>query len=399
MIVVIPIHNQGKNLAHVLSAYMVQTVMPEHIILVCDRCTDISKDLASSFISKFAVFDCVLHVIDTNGSNVTGFGAGRTRDVGVTYAKSLGLTGPYFFSDGDCVPSTGLVAHHKSQLGVAGPRITCGLRYETVPPDQKPDFPVIETNPEVIQDDLRVSADYCKYKVFGQGCDRLVLIPEVIEHSWVCWSCNLGMNDAAIDLCYYVNGALNGDTNRIFNSAFDGRWGGEDGFVGCTLYRWGGEIVALGRQSNVVHIWHPRNHTNLDHINLMISKDVELCSQLKSSRIGSNETSLLFGLVDSRGNFDASVYSTIKTITAGIMLTNVSRILPDDDVLRTGLLYLCSGVIKFHGALPGKKPTRKTAIDVLCKRAQEIVLSQLQVSVVGYAYSTATPLGNMEETV
>ena len=76
MIVVIPIHNQGKNLAHVLSAYMVQTVMPEHIILVCDRCTDISKDLASSFISKFAVFDCVLHVIDTNGSNVTGFGAG-----------------------------------------------------------------------------------------------------------------------------------------------------------------------------------------------------------------------------------------------------------------------------------------------------------------------------------
>jgi hypothetical protein len=356
MIVIIPIHNQAKNLYPVLTAYVKQTIAPKAIVLVCDRCADESAQIAATFIAAFKTIGCDLHVTDTADSSMHGFGAGRTRDVGIHYALANNLNGPFLFSDGDCIPSPSLVERHALQLAVEQPRITCGLRYETLPEGQTPDFPLLgwKTLGLDVQDDLRLNASWCKHLVFGSCFDRLVLNPLVFERSWICWSCNLGMNLAAIDVCRRVNGILDGDENRVFNSSFDGRWGGEDGFVGLTMFRTGNEVVALDRKSYVTHIWHKRNHTNQEHLLQVTRKDMQLAARCVDQTLTADAT-VLTGLRRLTENaFDLGFLETATQIDGSALLTRVAA-LYDEPFVPEAIKLLLTGTLRYRGGIPAIK--------------------------------------------
>lgn len=355
MIVIIPIHNQSKNIGIMLNAYMAQSVSPDFIIMVCDRCTDNSAIVANSFRDRLSKAGIGLHIIDTADYDVAGFGAGRTRDVGIKFALSEEMSGPFLFSDGDCIPSTELVAHHKEQLTSSLPRITCGLRYETIPYDENPIFELMPDNVlgMRVQDDLRVSADWCRNMVFGSLSDRLVLNPVVFERSWICWSCNLGMNIEAIRACMMVNGILDGDEGRVFNSSFDGRWGGEDGFVGLTMFRLGNEVVALSRRSHVTHIWHTRGHTSQDHLMMVARKDAQLSSACIDGTIKADATKLTGLRRLTTGAFDLGFLESVASIEPGVVLSKVIA-LYDEQFIAEAISLLMAGTVIYKGGLPSR---------------------------------------------
>lgn len=401
MIVVIPIHNQVRNIDLVLQAYLNQTKIPAHLIMVFDRCTDGSYDLACTYRSRFKKAGCWLHLVDATNSPVKGFGAGRTRDVGIQYAMSQRLAGSFLFSDGDCVPSPELVAHHAEILNTQNPRITCGLRYETVPSGQSPEFPII---PNIVvggmpvQDDLRLNAEWCRNLVFGNGYDRLVINPQVFEKSWICWSCNLGMNQAAINVCQRANGILDGDESRVFNSSFDGRWGGEDGFVGLTMFRTGNEVIALYGRSYVTHLWHPRNHTNQEHLILVAEKDRLLKEYCSDNTIPADAT-ILTGLLHppTADALDIGYLETTDVIKPGTLLSKVIDLYREDFIYET-LALLFSGAIKYSGAVPTRKYTGDR--DVLGRKCAwaKGTLPWLQVELYEGEFSVAVPVIAQDET-
>ena len=395
MIVVIPVHNQARNLFKVLHGYLKQTVMPKHLILVLDRCTDNSIDVAAAFKVNFEVRLTTLHVIDTKDyANIVGFGAGRTRDVGIAYALANEFEGNFLFSDGDCIPSEKLVEHHERQLAVENPRVTCGLRYETVPNGEKISFPLIEdSNINCnVQDDLRTNADYCKNRVFGEGYDRLVLDHEIFERSWICWSCNLGMNRAAINLCKIVNGMLSGDVDRVFNSDFDGRWGGEDGFVGLTIYRCGGETVALSRESHVTHIWHQRSHTNNDHMIMVYNKDTQLKQAIINERVPADISVVESIIPAASRDFNIHVMENIADYFPSAVIARVLTLLPDSMFVTAAVTLISSGFVLFKGSTSGtyfEEP--RDFLDVECEKAR-MTAAYLTISVHGSEYGTPIPL-------
>jgi len=356
MIVIVPIHNQLKNIGVVLTAYLNQTQVPTDLILVFDKCTDGSETQVPIYAPAFQKKGSTLHAVDTAGSTCPGFGAGRTRDVGLQYALAVGLAGPFLFTDGDCVPSPTLVEHHATQLAVDQARITCGVRYDTIPNGTKPDYPY-EAGTLIgmrIQSDLRLYAPWCSDLVFGDRYDRLVVNPVVFMQSWICWSCNLGMNLAAVHQLYNINGFMDGDIQRAFNSSFDGRWGGEDGFVGLSMFRTGRETVALSTSSWVTHIYHNRSHTNPEHLRALAGKDQSLsdhCADGVFECDATEMTGLRELLFDDQ--IDLSFLETLASLKPN---TLVGKILPllagGNQFLNPMAQLMLSGTIKFQGALP-----------------------------------------------
>lgn len=354
MIVIIPIRNQRTNIPYVLSAYLAQSKAPAHIVLVLDRCTDDSKDVAKAFVSKLDVVGCKLHIVEKPDSKEVGFGAGSTRDYGIRYALSEGLEGDFLFSDGDCIPSHFLVEHHTALISSELPRVVCGLRYETIPSTEDATFPLVGdyVMGMPVQADLRTSADYCAGLVFGENYDRLVLNPDVIRNSWVCWSCNMSLNRAAIDLCYAVNGAMDGDENRVFNSAFDGNWGGEDGFVGATVFHCGGEVVTASSKSWVTHIWHERNHTNIEHMKLVLSKELRLIDMAMDNMVPCDPTVYKSNGVYAFDSLDADWFDKIAEIIPNKVQNKVLAAInrPNDEELTVVICLILTGLLKYQGA-------------------------------------------------
>lgn len=345
MIVVIPVHNQAKNLIAVLQGYLAQTKMPQAVVLSMDRCTDSSKEVAAKFVPGFAAVGSRLVVCDTSEfGSISGFGAGRTRDVGIIVAQQINRTVPVLCTDGDCVPSPDLVAHHGELLSaVATPRITCGRRYDTLGPDEGPAFQMVLPD---AQDDVRNGALYMEHLVCAPGVDRVIFNPEVFEKSWVCWSCNLGFNPAALALCRLVNSVVVGDGSRVFNPVFDGRWGGEDGFVGLSVWRCGGDVLMLSERSWVKHIWHKRSHTNMDHLRLVQLQDYELQKALFESRIqGVQVTVVNVEFHIDRANMHADITTHVKNFAPSGAVDRIQQSLPDDPLTQIVSALFCSGYV------------------------------------------------------
>lgn len=327
MIVIVPIHNQASNLPFVLEGYLRQTLKPSALVLILDRCTDASREVAERRRTDFEAAGIALHVNDTQEFGyLAGFGAGRTRDCGLVLAQQLG-DGPYLFTDGDCIPSPGLVAHHADVLAVPHARISCGRRYDMLGPGETATLPLVLPD---AQDDLRNQAAYMNGWVCTDNIDRLIFNHVVFESSWICWSCNLGMNKAAVDLCRGVNAVLDGSHARVFSPVFDGRWGGEDGFVGLSVYRCGGETVMLSQRSYVKHIWHKRGHTNLDHLRLVQRQDYELHKAIFEGRLHADVTKVNIDFSINRGHVDPWVLTQIKDIQPSAVAARVIACLGTD---------------------------------------------------------------------
>lgn len=260
--VVIPVHNQAKNIPQVVAGYLAQSKMPSTIVFVLDRCSDNSKSILSSYATDFLNHGCELVILSKPYSH--GFSAGMTRDFGINYLLNNTNTDVFVFTDGDCIPHPRLVERHLQVCFAFGdtPGVSCGARS-----DMQEDG--------TLTPDPRLVNEYNRDLVFRVGYSRYVVNPEVVEKSWACWSCNMAMNLAGLKLCLEINRLLTG-VARVFNVHFDGKWGGEDGFIALNIFRCGGHVVMLDPLVDVRHIWHPRGHTNDSHLYVVDAMDKRL---------------------------------------------------------------------------------------------------------------------------
>lgn len=233
---VVLIHDQAQNLPRLIAAYKGLASQPALFVFVLDRCTDNSKSILAS-----SGLNCSIVEV----SHTATFMAGANRDLGLLEAEKQLPNCDVVFLDGDCVPTRDLIEAHARNLNVNRdfPTATIGRR-------------VNENGAgEDLHDDTRIIHARANRRVFGTE-DRLVLTKVPANSRMLTWSCNLGLNRKMIELCRWTNNQISATSGRVFNDAFDGRWGGEDDFVGLTASYFGAAVIALSPKHHVRHIWH-----------------------------------------------------------------------------------------------------------------------------------------------
>ena len=232
--VVVPINNQGSVLAAVLHGLATQSRAPDRVVFVFDRCSDNSRAVVEYALSEFAGGTDFTFL--DSGIVADGFYGGRVRDIGISACIARCQHGVYLFLDADCVPSRCWIEAHASILeGSERPTVTCGLR-------------------TLMNPDGSATRDH-RATLFAD-VPRILLSPPVIQFNYATYTCSLGLNHAAIELARRTNAVL-GDVDRVFNSAFDGTWGGEDNFLGLCLFKGDGDVWFIDRKAVVYHQDHP----------------------------------------------------------------------------------------------------------------------------------------------
>ena len=234
-IVIVPSHNQSKNIEKIVRAYEKQTVLPDLLLFVLDRCTDDSLEIISSITSTLNL----QWIVKTIGEN---FSAGMTRDFGVDFVNDL----PYemiLFTDGDCVPSEKVIEKHLENMKQSSrPIVSCGMRK-------------MEDVSGNLLEDERLDKNWINEFSFNDRNGRIIISNQLSLNTIFTYSCNLAFNKPAIELCKDVNKKLTND-DRVFNSMFDGKWGGEDNLISHILYRTGNWVLMCDNKSWVEHIYH-----------------------------------------------------------------------------------------------------------------------------------------------
>lgn len=193
-------------------------------------------------------FPCIL----VEPSTVPGFNAGANRDAGLCAASEMWPGCDVVFLDGDCIPGPAWANGHISAMSVDAPAVSCGARAQGTRRDPR-------TLPLEWQ-----SQSFAPSMI---DVPRIATLPEIIAHR-ATWSCNLGINRAAISLLRSAGEKLHG-SQRIFSPEFDGRWGGEDTALGIVACHTGCRVVVLTEASAVEHIPHDpfrASRINLDLI-------------------------------------------------------------------------------------------------------------------------------------
>lgn len=259
---VVPIHNQSSNIPRIMYGFASQTRLPDSMVFVTDKCSDDSFNMLQTYSVNLRARGIKVTIAKTDPKK--GFGAGMTRDTGLLVAEDIYGPDIVIFTDGDCIPSQGLVeAHIKAHESLSGPAVICGARTDI---EEDGSFSL----------DPRLRNDYNKEKVFASSTTRYVVNPDVIVSSWACWSCNMSLNVEGIERCREINQEMVPGSHRVFSPVFDGRWGGEDGFVAMSLFYSDAHVLMLEPAADVTHIWHPRSHTNIEHLFVLKAKLVEL---------------------------------------------------------------------------------------------------------------------------
>lgn len=248
--VVVIAHKQAASVAFVLEALVKQLKHDDQVVVVIADTSDIETfDAASVFASEHISVQFAEH-------GVVGFDAGANRDQGTNY-----LLGQYFdlsgvvYLDGDCVPNQHVLDSFRNLFAQASsaslPVLGCGIRAE--------DNNVLGTSSSVHRTyDCRMNSIVHGRSIFTPGVDRVILHDRHLRASQVCWSCHCGLNIQAIQLLRKTNNALFGDVSRAWASVWDGNYGCEDTFVGLTVFRAGGLVVAMDPAATyVIHQKHP----------------------------------------------------------------------------------------------------------------------------------------------
>lgn len=235
---VILIHDQEANLPRLIASYKAQVIQPDLYVFVLDRCRDNSK----SILTEYAKMQ---HIKIVEVERESDFQAGYNRDIGLNAAEKEYPDCDVMFFDGDCILTPNVVASH---LEI----IQCNPDYPTIAVGRR----ICESESTTIEEDHRIKAFHVTKKVFTYGMHRLVVARELANARMLTWSCNFAFNRHAIDLCKHVNFELNRES-RVFNPIFDGRWGGEDDFIGLTTVHFGIAVVSVNPEHYVQHIWHP----------------------------------------------------------------------------------------------------------------------------------------------
>lgn len=231
--VIVPLDSiRINNYNTILSAYQEQLCTGDEIIFVLDR-VNAPKIINSKITQKFY------------NSNVKrdGFFAGHCRDIGLS--KSSGDT--VIFTDGDCIPSSNFVKKI-SECSHGG--IVYALRK------------MYNSNGDTQLDVFDHRVEY--FRNFN------VKLPDEQSSIFNSVSCAIGINrenlNSIIDfnnklaLKLEIRGLLKLEKNRLFNSYFDGFWGGEDNFVGHIAWMLGIPVYLLADDSFVMHLEHKSSY-------------------------------------------------------------------------------------------------------------------------------------------
>lgn len=231
---IIPSHNQSKHIEKIIRSYENQTLRPDLLLFVFDRCVDDSVNIVSDIITDLNV----QYVIKECGEN---FSAGMTRDYGLNKLdKKYDVV---IFTDGDCYPNETVVEDHFINCTIRStPIVSCGRR-------------VMQKEDGTDTEDERLN-EWANGFSFVDRNHRVLLSTRTTLDSIFTYSCNLAFNYAAIELCRYINDVLSG-SKRVFNPEFDGAWGGEDNFISDCIFRTGNYILMSHNRSFVYHSWHP----------------------------------------------------------------------------------------------------------------------------------------------
>jgi hypothetical protein len=254
-IVIVPSHNQAEHIPKIISAYSNQTILPDLLLFVLDRYSEKIQEIFSKKI-------LVKYITKTTGEN---FSAGLTRDFGVSFVQeNYPDYNTIIFSDGDCIPSEKFLERHLENLNQNFPIVSCGKRFKQ---DIDGKF----------QDDERCDRKWVNEYSFTNKNGRMIVANYLTLETIFTYSCNLGFNKLSVELCQSVNEKL-GSGKRVFNSYFDGSWGGEDNFISHILYRCGGYILLTSEDCFVNHFYHleqKKNHIEKNKKLKELSKKLE----------------------------------------------------------------------------------------------------------------------------
>lgn len=240
---IIVLRNQEQNLGTIYSAIRAQTLVPDVVVFAVDRSQQ-DYEAAVRLISETHGMNVDVVLFEHNKAPSDLFLAGKTRDAAIDFIWNKYGRMPCIFIDGDCVPSPRLVEHHSTWLmSKPYPVATCGYREST-------------TQDGGLEPDKRTRMLQYSGRIFGRF-DRLQL-GSIAKSKFLTWSCNLGLNELAIEELRHINNTMYGE-ERTFCSFFDGAWGSEDSVIGPTLHHIGGAQISLSaNRSKVTHQWHPQ---------------------------------------------------------------------------------------------------------------------------------------------
>lgn len=204
--------------------------------------------------------------------HVPYFCADHSRNLGVKYARENGYES-IIFIDGDCYPEKDLIKAHKDLLESDEPVITVGKRCEAKygwhdqrEKDESFPIPIFEQNERITKEAFFVD-------------------------SGVLWTCNMGINLAALNKMLETNKTLYG-REELCSGDFCGTWGGEDGFIGLeALYLDISVMPVCAKDAGIRHEEHPRPLDKYDHetfISYLEEKREELMYLLVANGLGCN---------------------------------------------------------------------------------------------------------------
>jgi len=246
---IIPFYCQTKNLGKVLAGLEKQTTKPDTIFIVVDRPEDDPEygNTFQSIVDKSALNINVIkstnpkHIGNRPDEGKTLFLAPHVRNQGIDKALKSGHDA-FIFIDGDCVPQPTLIESHLKKLSSNVPVMSIGRRRE---------------KQYRWMDRREFESNLCHLEIFREH-GMIVNNPELLKNSLIVWSCNVGMNAKAVKLLRNFNKKYY-SRYEVFCSEFNGKWGGEDGFLGIEAWHCRIFITTLGeRGSGIEHIDHPR---------------------------------------------------------------------------------------------------------------------------------------------
>lgn len=254
LLLAIPARGQNKYLAEMKAAIHAMSVKPCHVLYMADRPTSKESVEARSIIGDDSLIEYypIYQKPDYVGRpkmtyGVEWFLTGHVRNCAVDYILKHGDIDAVVFIDGDCIPEPDLIKSHMAVLDCAEPKVSVGKRKEVMYNWQ----------------DQRDTAE--------SSCGIFHDVPTEVLHeamfvdSGVVWTCNFGMNLAALGYLRQLNSTLYG-REETFSSEFLGTWGGEDGFIGIECYYTGVPVIALENGNNGIrHKYHLRNDDKYNH--------------------------------------------------------------------------------------------------------------------------------------
>lgn len=248
--------NQVPYMDQILAKVDEMTVKPDRLYYMLDREDEKGKNEAVDIMAKHScAFFSKLMFNDKVPTNVYRpmmtpdvdyFLAGYCRNICINEALEDGCD-KLVFIDGDCLPEGDIIKGYDEYLTNEKPVVLCGRR---------DDFSFGYTD----------QREHNKYRNIFRDPFTVIDEEAPVLDSAVLWSCNIGMNKAAIERLIKINTTLYG-YNCVFSPIFSGRWGGEDSFLGIECF-YDKEIILAGLgvpRTGITHIHHDRPKAKYGH--------------------------------------------------------------------------------------------------------------------------------------